>query len=244
MAASLIIPAYNEAARLPVYLKAAREYYADEFADDYEIVVVDDGSSDGLSAMLNDAAGDWPQLRTLRHASNRGKGAAVRSGMLEACGQLLLFADADGATPIAEERRLRTAIEQGADVAVGSRLLRSAEVVRQRTLRRALVGRAFALAAGTLLRLPVRDTQCGFKMFRREAGQRLFRLVEEERYLFDLELLMLAGALGYRVAEVPVNWADQRGSQLSLAREFAKIGAGLWRLRRRQAALRRSPPAV
>jgi dolichyl-phosphate beta-glucosyltransferase len=233
VAASLVIPAYNEAERLPAYLTAIREHYAEQFGDDYEILVVDDGSSDGLDCAVTAAAADWPQLTLLRHERNRGKGAAVRTGMLAAGGETLLFADADGATPIAEERRLRAALAAGADVAVGSRLLRAEGVVCRRSWRRALVGRAFAAMARTTLGLPIRDTQCGFKMFRREAAKKLFALAEEDGYLFDLEILMLARLQGYRVAEVPIHWADRPGSRLSIGREFAKIVAGLRRLRRR-----------
>ncbi len=244
VAMSVVIPAYNEAARLPPYLEAIRSHLDAEMAGDYEVIVVDDGSADGMAAMVTAATSDWAQLRLVRHAENQGKGAAVRTGMLAARGRRLLFADADGATPIVEERRLRAAIEGGADVAAGSRLIDGDGVVCRRSWSRGLVGRAFAAVAGWLLRLPVRDTQCGFKMFRGEAGRRLFPLVEEKGYLFDLELLILARRLGYRVLEVPVSWADQPGGRLSVVRESRRILAGLWRLRRRQAALEKREPAL
>jgi dolichyl-phosphate beta-glucosyltransferase len=153
--------------------------------------------------------------------------------MLAARGSLLLFADADGATPIEEERRLSAAIEAGADVAVGSRLLAAEGLVRHRTWGRSLIGSSFASVARAAIGLPVRDTQCGFKMFRPDAGKRIFADIQETGYLFDIELLFRARQLGYRVVEVPINWSDVPGSRLKISREFWRIGAGLWRLRRR-----------
>jgi dolichyl-phosphate beta-glucosyltransferase len=235
---SLIIPAFNEAERLPRFLETIRGYGSEYLSGNYEVLVVDDGSSDGCREMLAEMATQWPQLRLLCHARNRGKGAAVRTGMLAAKGDLLLFADADGATAVEEERRLRGAIHDGADVAVGSRLMADKNVVIRRTWKRAVIGRLFAVAVRVLFGLRVRDTQCGFKMFRREPGQKLFEQLTEERYLFDLELLILAGRNGYRVAEVAVNWSDQPGSRLSLLRESGQILRGLWRLRRRQITLK------
>ena len=230
---SLVIPAYNEVRRLPPYLNSIRVHFLQQFADLYEVIVVDDGSTDGLASEVERLSRGWPQMVHLRHAANRGKGAAVRTGMLAAKGSLLLFADADGATPIDEERRLRAAIDAGAHVAIGSRRVGGEGIVRRRTWARSVIGGAFAQVARVVLRLPVHDTQCGFKMFRREAGRRLFQLGQEERYLFDLELLILAQRLGYRVAEVPISWSDVPGSRLKMSREFWRIALGLWRLRHR-----------
>lgn len=229
---SLVIPAYNERHRLPFYLAQVRAYLDAQFAGQYEVIVVDDGSDDGLTEVLEASARTWPQLKVLRHKVNRGKGAAVRTGMLAAEGELLLFADADGAAPIDQEARLRAAIHSGAEVAVGSRRLSPEQSVRRRPLRR-LAGWLFATVARWSLALAVRDTQCGFKMFRRGAGRRLFELARENGFLFDLELLVLARHLGYRVAEVPIQWSDMPGGHLSLARQGPKVLFDLWRLRRR-----------
>ena len=240
VAFSLIIPALNEADRLPPYLAEVRSHLDTQFGGDYEVIVVDDGSTDGLPSAIEEQLPSWPQLTTIRHPRNQGKGAAVRTGMLAARGATLLFADADGATPIAEECALRAALERGADVAVGSRLVAAAGVARRRTWGRAIIGRGFAWMARLLLPVAVRDTQCGFKMFRGEFGKRLFGLARENGYLFDLELLMIADRLGCRVVEVPVNWCDRPGSRLHLRRDWWKILTGLWRLRCRRASLRTS----
>jgi len=153
--------------------------------------------------------------------------------MLAAAGETLLFADAAGATPIDQEAGLYEAIAEGADVAIGSRLVDGNGVSRRRSWHRGLAGRLFAATARWLLGISVRDTQCGFKMFRREPGRELFSRSEESGYLFDLELLVLAERQGYRIAEVPVNWSDIPGGHLSMARQLPKILIGLWRLRRR-----------
>jgi dolichyl-phosphate beta-glucosyltransferase len=232
-ALSLVLPAYNEARRLPPYLAAVRRCLDDRYPNQYEVIVVDDGSTDGLGQVLDRLAADWPQLRAIRHPANRGKGAAVCTGMLAARGDLVLFADADGATPIEEENRLAAAIGAGADVAIGSRLASDADRQCSRRWYRGLAGRLFAAVARRLLKLPVRDTQCGFKMFRGEAGRRIFARVHESGYLFDLEVLVLAERLGLRVAEVPIRWTEVPGGHFSPARELPRVLVRLWKLRRR-----------
>jgi len=236
---SLVIPIYNEARRMPPFLESVRRCLDTRYGDAYEVLAIDDGSHDESPEARAAGARDWAELRVIRHPANRGKGAAVRTGMLAARGDWLLFADADGATPIAEESKLAEAIRSGADVAVGSRLVSESEVTRSRTWFRGAVGRAFAVAARRWLNLTVRDTQCGFKMFRREAGRELFSRSRESGYLFDLELLVLADRLGYRVAEVPVNWSEVAGGHLSPTRDLPTILAGMWRLRQR---LGKGPP--
>jgi dolichyl-phosphate beta-glucosyltransferase len=234
LALSVILPAFDEAKRLPPYLAAIRSYLDGGSTDPYEVIVVDDGSHDATAEVVAGIAEQWPQLRLLRHTCNQGKGAAVRTGMLAAEGELLLFADADGATPIEECSRLMAAIAAGADVAVGSRLVPDPEVSRSRRWHRGLAGRVFAAAARRLLGIDVLDTQCGFKMFRAEAGRQLFSAMHEERYLFDLELLLLANEFKLSVVEVPIRWHEVSGGHMHLLAELPRIVAGLWRLRRRR----------
>ncbi len=233
VALSVVIPAYNESSRLPPFLATVREYLESHYPDAHEVLVVDDGSRDGTADMLARAAAQWPSLVVISLPANQGKGAAVRTGMLAARGDLMLFADADGATPIAETSRLAAAIGEGADVAIGSRLVEGDGLTRRRTGLRRLAGRGFAALARWWLGISERDTQCGFKMFRRDAGRQLFSLGGETRYLFDLELLALAHRQGYRVVEIPVSWHEVPGSHLSLTRESLRILFGLQRIRRR-----------
>ncbi|NQU21462.1 MAG: glycosyltransferase family 2 protein [Candidatus Nealsonbacteria bacterium] len=241
LAISLIIPAYNESQRLPPYLDCVRRHFDEHYAGDYEVIVVDDGSCDGTSDVVESLEADWPELSVMRHPVNRGKGAAVRTGMLAGGGDLLLFADADGATPIGQERKLADAIRAGADLAIGSRLATSTDVTRRRSFTRGLTGRLFAVAARWWLGISVRDTQCGFKLFRREAGRELFSKSEESGYLFDLELLVLAGRLNHRIVEVPIDWSDVPGSHLSPLKELPSILSTLWRMRVGRGLPRRSP---
>lgn len=237
-ALSVILPAYNEASRLPPFLASVRRYLDARYEGRYEVIVVDDGSDDDLGGLLGESAGGWPALSVMQHDENQGKGAAVRTGMLAGRGDRLLFADADGATPIDEEAKLSEAIDGGADVAIGSRLLAAAGSTRRRSWARGLAGRLFAALARWWLGVTVRDPQCGFKMFRREAARELFERSQESRYLFDLELLVLAGQLDYHVVEVPVDWTEIPGGHLSLAREFVKVPLALWRLRSRLRRMR------
>ncbi len=244
-AISLVLPAYNEAQRLPAYLPSVRNCFDTRYGESYEVIVVDDGSTDQLEHVLAPLASTWPQLALLRLATNCGKGAAVRIGVLSAEGERVLFADADGAAPIDQSDRLCAALDHGADVAIGSRLLPAGDSVRSRPLHRAVVGRMFAYAARRWLGLAVRDPQCGFKMFTRRAARDLFSRSREVGFLFDLELLLLAAERGYRVVEVPISWHEVPGGHFRPMKQLGNILRALWRLRRlarRQSAHMEEPP--
>lgn len=241
---SVVIPTYNESARLGPYLAEIRAYLDAEYSAEYEVLVVDDGSTDATANLVMRWAVGWPRLRLLRHSKNRGKGAAVRTGVLAATGRRILFADADGATPIAEERRLTLALTNGAAVASGSRYVPGPGVIRRRNVRREVASTVFRTAARWLIGVGVRDTQCGFKMFRAEAARTLFSTGAETGYLFDLEVLALARRTGFGVAEVAVNWSERPGSKLRFIRDSLRMFAGLWRLRRRLRMLPIAPVRV
>ncbi|MCI0683392.1 MAG: glycosyltransferase family 2 protein [Gemmataceae bacterium] len=232
MKLTLVIPAFNEVRRLPPYLESVREYADGAWAaGGYAVIVVDDGSTDGLREALAEWIHSWPELHVVRHGSNGGKGAALRTGALTAQGDVILLADGDGATPIEEQAKLRRAIEAGADIAIGSRRLMAEGI--ERSWSRNLTGACFAWVVRRMFGLTIRDTQCGFKMFRRDVAQRLFAMCREDGFLIDVEFLLHAQRLGYQIAEAPVAWRDVPGSKVRLVRDGWRMLTGLWRLRRR-----------
>lgn len=181
-----------------------------------EIVVVDDGSTDGTVGVAR-AAG----ARVVEDPGNRGKGYAVRHGMLEAGGAWLLFSDADLSSPISELAKLWEAAAAGARVAIGSRALNRSLIGVHQPWYRETMGRFFNLAMRIVTGLPFHDTQCGFKLFEAEAARRIFRLQRLEGFGFDVEALFIAQRLGYQVAEVPVKWNDVAGTTVSPVRGMA-----------------------
>ncbi len=214
---TVVIPAYNEAARLPRYLSEVVGYF-DGRDEAYEVLVVDDGSADGTSERVREMSEAHPSIGLLAFSDNVGKGRAVRAGMQRARGALRLMADADGATPIAEVKRLLAAIEAGADLAVGSRARPDGAVVRQTRPHRRLVGHVFNLIVRRLGVWDVVDTQCGFKLFKGPVADDLFAALRTTGYGFDVELMLLAQQRHYRIAEVPINWTDQPGSKVGILR--------------------------
>ena len=217
---SVVIPARNEADRILPYLREVTDY-CERQARPYEVLVVDDGSTDGTFAVVERFARSHPAVRGLRLPIRQGKGAAVRFGMQSTVGCLQLFADADGATPIQELSRLEKALAGGADVAIGSRALaaRLPDFCVDARVHRSVLGSLFNAAVRHSGIKDIRDTQCGFKLFRRTVAQELFGDTSINGFGFDLEVLYLAQQRGYRIAEVPVNWSDQPGSKVRVFRD-------------------------
>jgi len=243
LAFSLVIPAFEEAVRLPRFLDAATAYLACRYPGAHEILVVDDGSRDETAAVAARAGGP---VRVIRQARNTGKGAAVRAGMLAARGALRLFADADGSTPITEERRLTDALAAGYDIAIGSRAAAGGiqtwvgedvpdDGAPHWQVRRAryVCGRVFARLVNVAVGTRIADTQCGFKLFRADAAASLFADVVCDGWAFDVEVLALAERRGLRVVEVPVSWHETPGSKIRVLRDGARMLRALWEIRRR-----------
>jgi dolichyl-phosphate beta-glucosyltransferase len=210
---SVVVPAFNEAARLPRYLEEIVQAF-DGRGEPYEVIVVDDASTDGTSEVVMAAARAHPAVRLLRLDANFGKGGTVKAGMLAARGRYRLFTDADGATPIDELTRLEAAIAAGADVAIGSRVLPDPGVSVTSRRHRVAAGRAFNWIRERLALRGIADSQCGFKLFRGPVAEDLFGRLRTLGFAFDVEILLTAQRAGYRVAEVPVNWRDQPGSKV------------------------------
>jgi dolichyl-phosphate beta-glucosyltransferase len=215
---SIIIPAYNEQARIGRALSSVSGCIRKR-GWNAEVLVVDDGSTDTTAALVEAWADEHPEVRLIRNGQNRGKGYSVRHGMLRAAGGIVMFTDADLSSPIEEAERLFAAIAAGADVAIGSRWLVGKRIVHKQPLYRRFFGRCFNALTRTIMRLPFADTQCGFKAFRREAGQLVFSLQRIERWGFDPEILFIGIKRGLRITEVPVTWGHDERSRISYLRD-------------------------
>ena len=216
---SVAVPAFNEEPRLPASLeKLAAHFAATPPPSGWELIVVDDGSTDGTSrAALDASARLGLPLKLLRHEPNRGKGAAVRAGALASVGSRVLVTDADLSTPIGELAKLEQAIDAGAAVAIGSRALDPSLILERQPLYRVSMGKLFNVCVRTLCVSGIRDTQCGFKLFTRIAAHDVFSHAKVDRFAWDVEALLLARRLGHRIDEVPVLWSNADGSRVSFA---------------------------
>lgn len=219
---SIVIPAYNEGQRLAPTLEKVLAHIAEQRWS-AEILVVNDGSTDNTADIVHAYSRANPSLRLIENPGNRGKGFAVKNGMLHASGAVLLMTDADLSSPITEAGKLFAALESGADIAIGSRWVNPAlQTVRQPWYRQ-LGGRGFNMVIRAILGLRQKDTQCGFKAFTRPAAQRLFPLQHVDRWGFDPELLFLAKRFKMRVDEVGVEWAHDERSKINPLKDGFRI---------------------
>lgn len=229
---SIVIPGYNEQKRLPRTLLETLEWCAGrKGVQPFELLVVDDGSEDDTLALARLFSRQVDNVRFLA-CPHRGKGEAVRMGMLNAEGGYVMFMDADGATPLSEIPKLIGAMEDGADIAIGSRVVQHPCETRVVTnLRRKISGRVFSGLVNLLLIPGIADSQCGFKMFRREVIHDLFSRQRIPGFAFDVELLFLARRFGFRIDEVPVNWSNQDGSKVNLFVDSVRMFRDILRIR-------------
>lgn len=227
---SVIIPCYNEADRLPPTLEHLQRYFAGQGCD-YELLVVDDGSTDGTVGVASTMAARDPRVRVLAYSPNRGKGYAVRFGVMHATGDRVLISDADLSIPIDELERLSVFLDQGYDVAIGSRAIAGAVLANRPPMYRVVAGRAFNLLIRSLGVRGIYDSQCGFKLYSRRAARDIFPLMTVDRWAFDVEALVLASLHGYRIREVPVTLYHSPNSRVSLIREASRTLSDLMRIR-------------
>jgi dolichyl-phosphate beta-glucosyltransferase len=230
VALSVIIPAYNEAARIPATLDALR-VFLDRDGRRAEVIVVDDGSTDSTSEVVRRVETDDDRIRLIRLPQNRGKGYAVRTGVVNASGRLVLFADADGATPFAELARLESHLDARTRVAIGSRGIHDRTTKVEARLYRRIAGRLFHAVVRLYAMRGFTDTQCGFKLFDSAAAHDLFSRMRMSGYSFDVEVLLMAVRAGYDVAEVPVNWTHQPGSKVHVVRDGLRMAVDVLRIR-------------
>jgi glycosyltransferase involved in cell wall biosynthesis len=214
---SIVVPAYNEEGRIgPSLERIASFLQGQEQAG--EIVVVDDGSRDGTVAVVEEFAKRVACIKLLHGDGNRGKGYAVRRGVLEARGEIILFTDADLAVPIEEAPRFIRACEDSVDIAIGDRYLEESNIRRDQPLYRRIIGHMGGLYVRTVILRSPPDTQCGFKCLRKEAAHRLFGLMRIDGGMFDVELIYLARKTGYKIKQIPVAWSHCQGSSINIAK--------------------------
>ena len=219
---SIVIPAYNEGGRIESTLAQVVGYLSTNFSR-FEVVVVDDGSTDDTAQRVALAAAKEPRVRLLSFPDNRGKGFAVRQGVLAARGAAVFFTDADLSTPVEEIEKGIEGLAEGSPAVIASRRHpESVIAVRQGWLRET-VGRAFNLFVRALLSVPSHDTQCGFKGFDREAAQAIFSRARIDGFAFDVEILVIAQRLGYRIKEIPVRWTNSADSKVRPARQLPHV---------------------
>lgn len=231
---SIVLPSYNEEERLPPSLQTiveflqAKHFQAKDFS--WEIVVVDDGSQDRTSEVAEESLAGTPHT-VLRNEPNRGKALSVKRGMMESRGQVVLFSDADLSTPIEEADPLLAAIEDGADVAIGSRQMKGSVIELRQPWYRQLGGLAFSVINRVVLLPGIPDSQCGFKAFTREAINRIFPHQQLAGWAFDAEVLFIARRLGLKIAQIPVRWINSPDTRVNMLVDGPKMVRDLFRIR-------------
>lgn len=223
---SVVVPAYNEARRLEGPLRTISSHLESQ-PYDCELVVVDDGSRDDTFALVRRVGAELGvPLRAFRYEVNRGKGHALKVGFAQARGERILFTDADLATPIEQLGDLDRALDDGCDIAIGSRKKAGADIRVHQPWYRESMGKVFTWIVRGLL-ADVSDVTCGFKMFRGEVGRSLFAHLRIDGWAFDAELLFLAERRGVTIQEVPVRWEDQSGTKVRLLRDVWSSARGI-----------------
>ena len=239
---SVVVPAYNEERGIAATVTALRDWLQARDPRPFEVIVVDNASADRTAAEVG-ALADGERVQLLRNERNRGKGYSVRRGMLAARGELRLHCDADCAPSLASLPGMLALLED-ADVVVGSRLAPGARVGRRQPLPRRIVGRSFVLLCRAVLAEPTTDLYCGFKLWRAPVAEDVFARIHHDGWTFDAEALAMARALGYRLRETGIVWADREGSRLSMARVLVPVVRELIAARRHIRREARRPAAA
>lgn len=236
---SIVIPAYNEENRLPATLRALTAY-AGAHPEIAEVVVVDDGSRDNTAAVVRAYAHTDPRVRLVGYSANGGKGYAIRRGVIETRGDLVLISDADLSTPIDELETLRSALADH-EIVIGSRALDESLVTVRQSWYRQTMGKTFNRIMRAITGVPFLDTQCGFKLLTRDAARTVFTESTVDRFAYDVEMLILASRHGFRVAEVPVRWVNSPDSRVSIVRDASRMLFDLLAVRGRLGRYRTRP---
>jgi Glycosyltransferases involved in cell wall biogenesis len=221
---SLVIPAYNEARRLPNTLRELHEYCS-RWTHLFEVIIVVEPSTDETLGLAQAGMRTFPQLKVIGNQVHRGKGFAVRTGMLASAGELVFFTDADLSTPLYEIDRALAVFEAERDlqIIVGNRQHPDSQIIRHQSWMREGMGKTFNALVRWLAGIEIRDTQCGFKGFRQAASRAIFERQKTDGFSFDVEVLLLAKALGFGVKEMPVHWSNSPDSKVRVVSDSLKM---------------------
>jgi dolichyl-phosphate beta-glucosyltransferase len=227
---SIVIPAYNESARIGPTLARIAEYCGAGF-ERFEIIVVNDGSSDDTAAVVSDAGRKIPALRYEAYEQNRGKGYAIRFGVAMSRGDLVLISDADLSTPVEEIEKLLVFHDAGYDIIIGSRAVEGSRIQVKQPFWRVFMGKVFNRIVRFLILEDFKDTQCGFKLFDGSSARALFSSASVDRFAYDVEILYLAREAGYRIKEVPIRWLNSPDSKVSPLKDSLQMLKDIIRVR-------------
>lgn len=227
---SVVIPAYNEGGYIEETVKKIHAFLERRFPS-FEIIVVDDGSSDSTYKLALALAKNMPNLKVIKNNTNQGKGYSVKKGMLTAASDYILFTDADLSTPVEELDKFTAYMKDGVDVIIGSRTIKGAEIMKRQSFLRTGMGKTFNLFVQIFLFRGIRDTQCGFKIFKKGVALKLFNLQKLRGFCFDAELLYIAKKLRYTVKEVPIRWINRKNSRVLLLKSSASMFFDIFRIK-------------
>ncbi|MDD5643855.1 MAG: glycosyltransferase family 2 protein [bacterium] len=230
MKISVIIPAYNEENSIGSAINIINEFLS-AGGEDYEIIVVDDGSKDRSAQAVNKLANENKRVILLKNGANRGKGFSVKRGMLQATGDIRLFVDADMSTPIETLTGMIEFINKGYDVVAGSRRAGGAVIEIRQNFLRENMGRVFNLLVRLIVLRGFKDTQCGFKLFTKKAAENIFKLQKFDNFVFDVEILYIAKKLGFKIMEAPVRWYNSANSKVRPFRDALSMFIDLFKIR-------------
>lgn len=227
---SVVIPAFNEEDRIGATIQKIYDYLKEK-SETFEIIVVDDGSSDNTVDVVRNASERIKNIKVLSNGSNKGKGFSVRNGILNSTCSLVLISDADLSTPIEEIEKFFPWIDSGYDIVIGSRGLEESEILKKQPWYRQSMGKTFNEMVKILVLNDFDDTQCGFKIFKSDAAKRVFSLSKIDGFAFDVEILFIAKKMGFRTKEVPVRWINSPQSRVKIMRDPLKMFLDLFRIR-------------
>ncbi len=227
---TVVIPAYNEASRLNQHLKSVQEYLKENYPG-YELILVDDGSTDNTSSIISESIKTNSGAKLISYTPNRGKGFAVKTGVRASHGDVVLFMDADMSTPLSEIPKILKMLN-GADIVIGSRGRSDSKISKRPPIYRRLASSAFDQIKFAMVGLrEFADTQCGFKVYRGDIARKLFGQSQIDRFMFDAEILYLAQRAKYKILEMPVSWADAPGSHVRFWEGIINMFRDLWRIK-------------